>query len=202
LSKRNYSRLVKLLKPQILKNLQLVNYYFDDPELSLRKGKFGLRIRLVDGKQFFFTLKYPAKTTGQEKLPRALKIRHEHEVRIPTRTAKLLLKGDLQVMDLDVQPIRILRRHFPKGSLEKVRYLGMIHTKRTVVPLKSKLELEIDSFGLFGKRFYELEVETSQPKKADKMIRVLFKEYKIPYLPLSRSKLGRFIQEWKKRQSR
>jgi uncharacterized protein YjbK len=197
LSKKDYLRLVKTLEPKVYKHLDLVNYYFDDPDLSLRKSKFGLRIRVVDGKKFFFTLKYPAKMP--ENFPRALKIRHEHEVPLPAKTAKSLLKGDKTIMDLNVAPVRILKKHFPKGSLSRVRPLGVIQTRRTVVPIKPKFELEIDSFKMFGKRFYELEVETSQPTKIDKQIRLLFKSHRIHYQPLTRSKLGRFLQEWKRK---
>ena len=38
-----------------------VNYYFDDPKLRMRKKRFGLRIRIIDGDRAFVTLKQPAK---------------------------------------------------------------------------------------------------------------------------------------------
>lgn len=163
----------------------------------MRKGKFGLRIRIVDGRTVIFTLKYPAKTA--EDLPRALKIRHEHEVKLPLKLGKAVLRGDISVWELDVPPVKILRRHFSKSDLAQVRPLGVIETKRTVVPLK-KFELEIDYCRMFDQRFYEVEIETTQPKRVDKAIRDLFHDYDVPYRPLTRSKLGRFLQEWKKRQ--
>jgi hypothetical protein len=60
LTKAHYLKLIKVLKPR--KNQSLVNYYFDDTDLQLRRKKFALRIRIVSGGKAYFTLKYPGKT--------------------------------------------------------------------------------------------------------------------------------------------
>jgi len=187
-------RVLKRKKPQ---KLRLINYYFDDSQLRLRKKKFALRVRIINGKKVYFTLKYPAKAPRNS--PSALKIRVEHEEEIPLKIAKHLLKETKKILDVDAVPTRILRRNFSKNSLSKVRPLGLIETERTVVPLYSFLELEIDRCKMFNKKFYEVEVETSQPRRVDKAIRELFSVYDIPYQPLTRSKFGRFIEEWKRR---
>ena len=73
-----------------------------------------------------------------------------------------------------------------------------METVRTIVKAPKKLELELDRFKMFDKKFYELEVETSKPREADKLVRVMFEKYGIPYLPITKSKLGRFIENWKR----
>lgn len=175
------------------------NYYFDDQQLRLRKKKFALRIRVVDGKRFFFTLKYPAAKRTNTAGPRSFKVRVEHEVPISKTLAQRILSQDARIMDLNVAPVKILKRTFPKNVLAKVRPLGLIQCKRTIVPLERWLELEIDRCKIFNKKFYEVEVETSNPQRVDRAIRVFLKEHKIPYHPISRSKFARFVQEWKKK---
>jgi uncharacterized protein YjbK len=195
LTKAHYLKLIKVLKPR--KNQSLVNYYFDDPDLQLRKKKFALRIRIVSGGKAYFTLKYPGKTP--EKAPAWFKVRREHEVAIPAATAKQLLRKKIHILDIDLEPVRILRRSFSKKSLANIQPLGLIETRRSVVAFKRSLALEIDSCKIYNKKFYELEIETEKPNQTDRDVKTLLKKYDIPYAPISRSKFGRFIEEWKKR---
>lgn len=193
-------KLIRLMKPNKPKRLRLINYYFDDSELSLRKKKFALRIRIVNDKKVLFTLKYPGRQP--KAAPSALKVRVEHEVEISLALAKRLLKQTKTVTDINVSPIRILKRSFTRALLETVGPLGLIETRRTVVPVGKngkRVELEIDRCKMFNKKFYELEVETNTPRRADRIIRELLESHDIPYLPLTRSKFGRFIEEWKRR---
>lgn len=189
--------MLKAVKSHRPNELKLQNYYFDDQDLQLRKKRYALRIRIIDGNKFYFTLKYPAKQPKNG--PRAFKVRVEHEVPISKALALRILKNDKHIMDLNVQPIRILKRAFPKNVLAKIKPLGRVECRRTVVPLEKWLELEIDRCKIFNKKFYEVEVETSQPQRVDRAIRVFLKEHGIPYHPISRSKFARFVQEWKKR---
>lgn len=177
--------------------MRLINYYFDDDQLRLRKKKFALRIRIVDENKVLFTLKYPAKQP--RKAPTALKVRFEHEVEIPLALAKRLLKQRKKISDINLAPVKILKRFFPVDLIDSIGPLGLIETSRTVVPLRGKVELEIDRCKMFNKKFYELEVETNQPQRADKFVREILKENAIPYHPLTRSKFSRFIAEWKQR---
>jgi uncharacterized protein YjbK len=188
---------VRALRSKRKAKLKLVNYYFDDSELRLRKKRYALRIRIIDNKKVLFTLKYPAKMPRTS--PTALKIRIEHEVEIPLKDAKQLLGQSMKILEIDAEPIRILKRKFAREILSRVKPLGLVQTQRTVVPMQNKLELEIDSCKMFNKKFYELEIETNAPKRADRQIRELLALYDIPCLPLTRSKFGRFIEEWKRR---
>lgn len=199
LNRAQYQKLLRELKPQREKRLRLVNYYFDDPNLRLRKKRYALRIRIIDGKTVYFTLKYPGKTP--HKGPRSLKVRYEHEIKIPMNLAKSLLKGRKHITDVDLGPLRILRKHLGKGILSKVGPLGLIECRRTVftLPRNPSFELEIDRCKIFNKKFYEVEVETNRPTRADKLIRELLDDVGIPYHPITRSKFGRFIEEWKRR---
>ena len=200
LSKSDYLKLIRVLKPKSKKRLQLTNYYFDDSSLTLRKKKYALRIRISHNgtkETVLFTLKYPGKQP--KNAPRALKVRVEHEVLINRDVAKRILNKRGRISDVDLAPMRILRRHFTKSELSKVRPLGLIQTRRTVVPLPGKLELEIDRCKVFDKKFYEVEVETSSPRRADREIKILLESHGIPYLPITRSKFARFLGEWKRR---
>jgi uncharacterized protein YjbK len=200
LSKADYVKLIRVLKPRRPKSQRLINYYFDDEELRLRKKKYALRIRIVDGNKVLFTLKYPAKQP--KAAPSALKVRVEHEVEISLALAKRLLKHSKSINDMNLEPVRILKRNFSKETLDNVAPLGLIETRRTVVPVGrngKRVELEIDRCKMFNKKFYELEVETNTPKRADRLVREFLESHDIPYLPLTRSKFGRFIEEWKRR---
>jgi uncharacterized protein YjbK len=197
LSKSDYQKLIRVFKSKRPRKLNLTNYYFDDSDLRLRKKKFALRIRIIDKKTCLFTLKYPAKQPVHA--PRALKVRVEHEVAIPLKTGKQLLRNGKRVIDVDAEPIRILRRSFSKSALSKVRPLGLIETQRTMVKVSAWLELEIDRCKMFDQKFYEVEIETSQARRVDREVRAIFAAHGIPYHPLTRSKFSRFLEEWKSR---
>ena len=79
--------------------------------------------------------------------------------------------------------------------------MGSVKTSRTFVLADKNTLLEIDKFKMFKKKFYELEVETHQPSQADKVVRALFKKHGIPYRPITKSKLGRFLDLWKKQKN-
>lgn len=195
LDRKSYYRLLKVLRSRIIKQDKLVTYYFDDRKLGLRKKRFGFRVRTNGGTGAKLTLKFPAKTA--EKGPLGFKVRHEFEEEIPMPVAKGLLKGRVRVPEVDAAPVRVLRRHFSRGFLKKLRVLGSLKTKRTLARL-GRFELEIDRCETFGKNFYELELETSRPGAGDKAIRAMLEKHDIPYIPMLQSKLSRFLEEWEK----
>lgn len=196
LTKQGYAKLISVTRRHVREKIKHTNYYFDDPRLRLRKKKFGLRIRIQNGNKAFITLKEPAAfPTG--KVP-SLKVRHEWETEIPLKTAKAILAGKKQMADLKIKPIQILKRRFNNASLDKIAVLGSVKTLRTVVVCRNRVELEIDKFKMFNKKFYELEVETEKPAFADRTVRLLLRRHRIPYHPITKSKLGRFIEMWKK----
>jgi uncharacterized protein YjbK len=197
LRKVDYFKLLKAYRKRKTATIRQTNYYFDDPKLRLRKKRFGLRIRLIDGEKAVITLKHPARVQGGKGFS-ALKVRHEYEEEITLKAAKSILKGKRRLIDLDVEPVRVLKKVFSNGYLSKISPLGAIKTTRTVVPLKNRIELELDRCKMFDERFYELEVETTRPHFADKSVRAVLDFYDIPYEPLAKSKLGRFLDVWKK----
>jgi uncharacterized protein YjbK len=131
---------------------------------------------------------------------KSLKVRHEFEEAIRMQSAKAIIKGKKKVIELKAQPIKVLKKAFPRNHLDLVYPLGAVETVRTIAKLPKSIEIELDTFKMFGKRFYELEVETEKPKSADKAVRNLFRENKIPYHPITKSKLGRFLDLWKRAQ--
>jgi len=198
LNKTDYWTLRHSVSPHSDRKVSHINYYFDDPRLRLRAKRFGLRLRLVDGIQAVVTLKHPS---GALESLSALKIRKEYESTIPLKQAKLIVRGKIPITDLKIMPIRVLKKHFSMEQLKKLRPLGAIKTTRIFFKTPEGVEAELDRFRMFDKRFYELEVETNRPKTADKAIRKLFKQVKIPYLPNQKSKLARFLDLWKKHQA-
>lgn len=200
LDRKSYERLLKICGKKILKRDQLITYFFDDKKLNLRKNRFGFRLRTNGGRAATLTLKYPDKRAS--KGPAGFKVRREFEVRIPLTKAKDVLKGKLPVYELKAAPIRVLKRHFRKDYLEKIRLLGAMKTRRTLARLDPNFRVEIDKYEFFGKRFYELELETDRPHEAADTVREWLKSHDIPYIPLVQSKLSRFLDAWQKQKRR
>lgn len=198
LNKQDYTRLLQLFKPISLPPQKLVSYYFDAPNLPLRHRKFGLRVRIIDGKRAFLTLKHPA-THRSHGAPKGFKIRREEQVCIPLTVARALIRKRRKITKLGLSPVRSLRRVFPNGDLDKVSPLGSMKMERTLVPLNIGLQLEIDHFRVYRKHFYELEIETDRPMRTQKVLRSFLRPHHIPLKPLNRSKLECFLKAWEKR---
>lgn len=199
LTKSQYDSLIKASHQLKSKTTKQINYYFDDPLLRLRKRKLGLRIRLEDNQKSTLTLKEPAKQK-QSKLTK-LKVRYEWESPLSLTTAKRVIALEKPISSINKKPIRVLKQHFSQKDLTRITLLGSIKTTRTLVYLKKGLTLEIDKYKMFDQRFYELEVESQFPEQADRGVRAFLKKHQIPCKPISQSKLGRFIDCWKKRKS-
>lgn len=197
LDKESYARLIRVCRASVVKRDRYVNYYFDDPKLGLRRRRFGFRLRTIHGKKPKLTLKFPAKTPAR--LPRGFKVRHEYEEEIPVAKARALLGGKVTVLDLTASPIRQLKRYFSDDYLASLVILGSMKTHRTLATLPGKFSIEIDRCEMFGKFFYELELETDRPKAADRAVRELLKANGIAYRPVAESKLARFMKEWQKK---
>lgn len=198
LNKKDYARLLQLFKPISRPPQKLVSYYFDAPNLPLRQERFGLRVRIIDGKRALLTLKHPA-THRSHDVPNGFKVRQEEEVGIPLTIAKALIRRRRKITELGLSPVRSLRRIFPNGDLDKVNPLGSMKMERTMVPLVTGLQLEIDHFQVYQKHFYELEIETDRPIRTQKILRSFLRPYHISLRPLNRSKLECFLKAWKKR---
>ena len=111
LTKADYDRLKKHLQKKPHKTQSQTNYYFDTLQLDLKKGHVGLRIRTVGKKTAILTVKFPK--TPPKKGPRSLKVRYEFEEEIPVKIAKLIIQGKLNITELDISPIRVLKSKIP-----------------------------------------------------------------------------------------
>jgi uncharacterized protein YjbK len=193
LNKNTYRKILTLLKNRDQIKYSQENYYFDHPKFKLRKNKFMLRVRKVNNTKSFLTVKYPKKL--KKKLRPGLKVRVEHEVAIPLKIARKIIENKIALADLNIKPIRILKNTFSKADINKIQALGKLETQRTVIHFKKWLILEIDQSQVFNKKFYELEVETIDPEKADRFIHKFLKSQKIPCEYALQSKFSRFLQE-------
>ena len=199
LSAKGYAKLLKALRPNIIQRDRLVNYYFDDSQLSLRKRRVGFRLRTTTGKEPMLTLKFPAKT--KQKGPKGFKVRHEIEEPVSSRLAKAILSAENPIHQIQGKITQYLKALFPSRVIQDISLLGSLKTTRTKASLEKQFLLEIDRSEMFGKKFYELEVETETPVKADLAVRKLLLITGLPYQPIEDSKLSRFLGEWQKRQA-
>lgn len=195
LTRTGYLRLLKKFERRASKRLRLATHYFEHPKLLLRARGIGFRVRIADGTSAFLTLKHPPRRR-QEGLA-AYRIRHEYEEEIPLQDARALISGRKHLLDLKSMPIDILREIVPHSSFDRLAIIGAMFMTRTKVRLDKSTLLEIDRYRIFGKNFYELEIETNKPKTTDARVRVVLAELKIPYEPSRQSKLARFLEEWR-----
>jgi uncharacterized protein YjbK len=211
LTAKGYARLVAAMAGPGSRTVVQQNVYFDDAGFRLRRRRFGLRIRIVDGRRAQIALKFPAMNArAAARLPVGYKVRNEVEQPLPLATARAIIHGRRGIESLGAAPIRKLREllgaHPPrakerllKGGNRPARTLelapiGQLRTQRTTVPWISGLELEIDRCEARGRVFYELEVETARAAATDRAIRKLFARLELPYRPLKRSKLARLFR--------
>lgn len=197
LDKRSYMKLMTSVRPFIREQIRQENYYFDTDKLELRKGRFGLRIRISNGKKAFVTFKAPAKFRASK--VKSFKVRQEWETQIPLRMAKLILSRKKSILSLRIKPIQMLKKLASKVDLENIVHIGAVKTLRTVAASPDELNWEIDKFKMFKRKFYELEVETENPIETDRIVRYFLAMNHIPYIPSDKSKLGRFFDFWKKK---
>lgn len=175
----------------------LVNAYFDTPSLTLKANKFGLRIRLIDGKQAILCLKFPAKAPRGS--PKGFKVRTEIEDFIPVHKALEVMFGKEKISQFNNAPMRKLREMVPADLVDYLEPLGQLETVRKKIEWINGHVLELDESLLFGKRFYELEVETNDPHGCDKAISKWFKRLGIGYSPGKKSKQARFFSACKRK---
>lgn len=196
LTKKDYDTLVRACRKKVVGLVTQTNFYFDDSSLSLRSKRVGLRVRIENNKHCTLTVKEPSNLRSK-KVPK-LKIRKEWESRLSLQAAKKLISGKVPIHSLKSKPIQILKTHLSWEQLIHISPLGSLKTTRTFVLADKSTLLEIDKFKMFKKKFYELEVETNHPSHTDKVVRTLFKKHGISYRPITKSKLGRFLDLWKK----
>ncbi len=196
LTKAEYSLLKDHLTSRPHTTKTQTNYYFDSLQLSLRNKKTSLRIRTSGSKTAIVCLKFP--TSQKKHSLTSLKINYEYEENISLPIAKQIIKGHSSISLLDVIPLSILNKKFSPNTTKRLLCLGSLKTKRTTYRRQHGHLFELDESQYLGKVFYELEVETHNPEKADLLIKNLFKEKGISYRPDKISKNGKFFIDWKK----
>ena len=195
LSKEEYLKLKKYLKIFFIHKKQQTNFYFDTPQLNLKKNKIGLRIRIEDSHQATLTMKLPAKKIKSSMA--GLKVRIEIETPVKMTTATTLIKNKKNISSLKNKAIKKLSQTVTKPDLDALICLGSLKNERIVFQHPEIGILELDRSHFFGTTFYELEIETDKPRKIHPQITHLFRELKIVYCPGQQSKLERFLREWK-----
>ncbi|MBI4403281.1 MAG: CYTH domain-containing protein [Deltaproteobacteria bacterium] len=196
INKTQYQKLL-LLSDQ--STHQLDNYFFDTPTLSLHRHKLGLRLRITDNTQATITLKYPA--ASPEPGIRGYKVREEIECGLSLNIARTIIKKTISIIDLRSNPLLTLKAKLPQKELTDIRLLGSIQTTRTVITPAKNLTVELDRTRIFHKTFYEVEVETTTPRRTAKALVAFLKAQNIQAYPFERSKLDRFIAEWKRKRA-
>lgn len=200
LSKTEYLKLQKHLKPWLTTKKRQDNYYFDTPDLFLKENRIGLRVRFENSKKAFSTIKFPKPNSKTQ--VKALKIRYEIENPISLVSAKLICRNKKTILSLNSKAILTLKQKIAKKNADRIVCLGKLRNLRTVYQYSPKHTLELDRSEFFGNIIYELEIETLNPRATDSWIKELLKQLGIRAKPESASKLQRFLLEWQKQKNR
>lgn len=177
-SRENFSAILDLLgqRGRHLKSLSQINYYLDTSDGSLLEAQEMLRLRW-ENDSWVLTHKSQAKNEG------GLQSSREQEWSAPTDLCEENLLAWVREQEF-----------FP---LREPVLLGALHNQREVFVL-DEFTLELDAIRFQNKEGYclhwELELETSRPQKAKKLLESLLEAAGIPFLPQTRSKFRRFLE--------
>ena len=147
ISSEGYERLTELMPRKGLPREQ-VNIFLDDAKGTLRKARWGFRLR-KDDDQWFLTAKGPnSKTEG-------ISDREEIECVLSEEKAQLLLAGESSLADFSEAPAGYLLKSF--GDLDMQEWMRF--KNRRLVLIWKDIELELDHSTCGAHHRYELEVE-------------------------------------------
>lgn len=163
-----------------IKPIRQTNYYFDTPDLKLRKNKLSLRIRTFSDAAEM-TLKIPQRVGNME-----------HNLALTSQQATAILKADsllghgalLQSM-LDLLDQYTL-------DLDAIHTLGSLTTTRREYQTPIGL-MALDRNEYTNKVDYELELEVEDAGLGEQNFNTFLKENKIEYR-YARSKVVRFLE--------
>jgi len=194
LTRTNYQKLLRSQTGRKRVEYQ-TNVFFDTPTLELRRRKIALRLRMLKHGSSLLTLKCPPPHRSRSSSRnRAIHIRQEWETPFAQEKAMAVIRTPSRLKTMLPKPFfEFSKRLFPENLWTRIRPLGKMTTRRTLVYLPSFL-LEVDRCEMFGRIFYELEVETKYPEKVDKQIRSLLRANDIRFFPEPRSKFSRFVK--------
>lgn len=200
LTKAEYRKLARAIRPVLEKTEQQDNHYVDHPRLRLRTKKIGLRVRITNRHSATLTLKQSLNARSKSG-PAALKVRKEWEYDLPLGAARATLRDPQKLMRLKNRIPSIIRKAVPKKTWENLTVLGTLsNTRHTARPHKD-FKIELDHYQLFSKNYYEVELESTRPEQADLWIRGWLHSLGVDVRPRRTSKLRRFLIEFKKRRT-
>jgi uncharacterized protein YjbK len=200
LTREEHARLLRSLRRRGIARAHSLTTYLDTPDQRLRRLGIGLRVREADSRKAFLTLKRRAQAIRGA--PRAYRVREEYECSLPPALARDLARGKTALSGVKLEPVRVLRRLVPDAVVARIAPMGTMKMSRVKAALAPGFVAELDRFSVFGRKFYELEMETEDAATADRLIREQLKRLRIPYRPASLSKLGRFLAELGRRKGR
>ncbi|MCB0404103.1 MAG: CYTH domain-containing protein [Bdellovibrionales bacterium] len=200
LTESEYKTVLRSLRSHIKSREEQDNYYLDNPRLRLRSKKIGLRVRITNRRHATLTLKQSFSPTGKSG-PRALKVRKEWEYALPLGAARAVLRDPQKVLRLNNRIPIILRQQIKRNHWEKLAVLGCLSNLRYTATPDPRFKVELDHYKLFSKNYYEIELESTRPKEADRWLRAWLHGKGIELHPRRTSKLRRFLLELKKRQA-
>ncbi len=186
----DYLKLIGALGP-IDREEHQVNAFFDSPERKLSQAGYALRVRSSD-QQGSVTLKSLVSQSD------AVATRREIIGEIAPGLARSLIFGQTDLMELDIEPVAIIREKFPGLRLSR---LLQFRNNRQVKQYRLgdyDLALEIDKTEFAdGSVEYELEIELddeSQFQPVQDSLRRMFNSLVIAFASQTKSKFERALQ--------
>ncbi len=174
IDKDSYHKVMGLFKGAV--PYSQTNYYIDNEESELKKEGIALRIRRRDGK-LQMTLKTPLSQGLLEKnedLAEWEFVDFETKGDFPEND----LKRFLTMLDIDAESLRIITS---------------LTTKRVDIKYKGGL-LSIDENYYSGRYDYEIELEYNNMKDAERLLKELLDDNKIPYTLTNKTKTARALE--------
>lgn len=156
------------------------NHYFDSPEYGLARQSAMLRIRF-DGK-LKLCFKLGSEQPGCPGYFNAIEVECEAEPGL----LKDALENPGRLLELDLEPVKSLKRHCGNIHLIKIGHLAT--TRRYRMLQEFLLELDEITYD-DGEKVHELEIETPSPEQARRFLLLKFTELSINACPQHRSKL-------------
>jgi uncharacterized protein YjbK len=190
LSLRGYEKL--LATATAFADFHQVNHYFETTDRALRKAKAGLRVRIENGRQATLTLKCAVASTAAG-AKTGWHRRQEWESRLPLRAAQALTTGRRRLASVSSPVMKALARHLPAIEKDRLHPIGCLQTWRRPIRI-GRYAGELDRWQVGDRVFYELEIETHNRRGAEKAVRSLFKQLKIPVRPRASTKLSTFFR--------
>lgn len=167
------------------------NGFFDSQDARFKKGGWAVRVR-AESERGLITVKSVGSHSG------LAVIREEIEAEVDRGTAVEILNGYSDLMDIDCEPVRFIKKTFPKCAPSKIiQFRNDRQFKRfRIGDYDYVLEIDKTTFA-DGSVDYELEVEIAQRDQLEVVedrLRKMFESLGIPFERQDRSKLARALE--------